>query len=209
MSAAGELTIYTDGAARGNPGPAAFAYVIKQPGAADIEVHGRLGKTTNNIAEYTALVRALQHARQLHARRVRVFSDSELMVRQLAGEYKVKHEGLRPLYEEASELRRDFDHVTIEHVRRAQNKHADRLCNEALDGEKASEARVGRRAKGGEQAVASPKSKTQERILDCLRAVASSWARGNPSDPRPEDVWDQLWSILEEEGAVRVPRVKR
>src|SRR5437868_1765974 len=100
------LTIYTDGAARGNPGPAAFAYVMRRPGAPDIEEKGCLGDSTNNVAEYTALVRALEHAQRLGARRLIVNSDSELMVKQMAGEYKVKHEGLRPLYEQAVALRK-------------------------------------------------------------------------------------------------------
>src|SRR5262245_3527425 len=101
MSETDVFTIHTDGAARGNPGPAAFAYPIERPGAPAIEVKGRLGETTNNVAEYTAVLRALEHARRLGARRVAVLSDSELMVNQMTGKYKVKHEGLRPLYEEA------------------------------------------------------------------------------------------------------------
>src|SRR4051812_13830594 len=92
--------IHTDGGSRGNPGPAAYAYVIERPGTPAIEVKAFLGRTTNNIAEYTGLVKALEHARALGARELVVHSDSELMVKQLRGEYKVKNEGLRPLYEE-------------------------------------------------------------------------------------------------------------
>jgi ribonuclease HI len=133
MSKSATVTIYTDGAARGNPGPAAFAYVIQREGAPAIEEKGCLGNATNNVAEYEALVRALEHAHRLGARRVQVFSDSELLVRQMAGQYQVKNEGLRPLYEEARELCRQFEAVTIRHIRRSQNGRADALCNEALD----------------------------------------------------------------------------
>jgi ribonuclease HI len=209
MTMPGDVTIYTDGAARGNPGPAAFAYLIHRDGAEDIEAKGRLGETTNNIAEYTALVKALEHARQLGARRVRLFSDSELLVRQMEGEYQVKNEGLRPLFEEAKALRRAFENVTIRHIRRSENSRADRLCNEALDGDKPRVARAGGRARTEQRPGAASKDKVRERILDCLRSVASVWAQGNPSKPRPEDVWEQLWSILEEEGAVRSAKLKR
>jgi ribonuclease HI len=130
------LTIYTDGASRGNPGEAAFAYVISRDGKPVIEKAECLGQMTNNQAEYTALVRALEHALELGPRhRVIVHSDSELMVKQMSGEYRVKNEELRGLYEQASALRQRFDGlVTIRHVRREQNKRADQLCNEALDG---------------------------------------------------------------------------
>src|SRR6266571_5110492 len=103
------LTIHTDGAARGNPGPAAYAYTIERAGEEPIEEAGLLGQTTNNQAEYTALVKALEHALELGTRlRVVVHSDSELMVKQLNGEYRVKNEDLRPLYEDAVELRGQF-----------------------------------------------------------------------------------------------------
>jgi ribonuclease HI len=206
MSESGTVTIYTDGAARGNPGPAAFAYVLQQDGAADVEVKGVLGTTTNNVAEYEALVRALEHARELGARRVRVYSDSELLVRQMRGEYQVKNEGLRSLFEEATALRRQFDAVAFEHVRRAQNSRADRLCNEALDGDRPARPRAKPRAKAA--AAPAAREAVREQAMDCLRAVAAAWARGNPNDPRPEDVWEQLWSILEEAGALRTARAK-
>src|SRR6266566_7182269 len=114
-----ELIIHTDGASRGNPGAAAFAYVIYRDGEPDIEEAGCLGEMTNNQAEYTALVRALEHALELGSEnRVIVHSDSELMVKQLNGEYRVKNEELRPLYEEAVRLRRRFRQpVTLRHVR--------------------------------------------------------------------------------------------
>src|SRR5262245_15118520 len=90
MSEPAPWTIYTDGASRANPGPAAFAYIIERPGESAIEEKGCLGDTTNNIAEYTALIRALEHAQRLGGRRLVINSDSELMVKQMLGAYKVK-----------------------------------------------------------------------------------------------------------------------
>ena len=138
MNKAEALTIHTDGAARGNPGPAAFAYVIDREGQPPIEEAGCLGKTTNNQAEYTTLVRALEHAARLGTRhRLIVHSDSELMVKQVRGEYKVKNDDLRGLWEEARELAAEFDGgVTLKHVRREANRRADQLCNDALDGKR-------------------------------------------------------------------------
>src|SRR5438874_2135799 len=117
------LTIHTDGASRGNPGEAAFAYVIRQNGQEPIEEAGYLGQITNNQAEYTALVRALEHALELGSHHsVIVHSDSELMVKQMRGEYRVKNADLRPLYEQARDLARQFSAgVTYRHVRREQN----------------------------------------------------------------------------------------
>ena len=126
------FTIHTDGGARGNPGPAAYAFVISRPGQTDVEQSGTLGNSTNNVAEYTALVKALERARELGARRILVQSDSELMVKQMTGEYRVKNEGLRPLYEEAKQLARAFDAVTFRHVRREHNSEANGLVNSAV-----------------------------------------------------------------------------
>src|SRR5262249_33366253 len=144
MAETAQLTINTDGASRGNPGAAAYAYVITRDGQLLVEEAGCLGELTNNQAEYTALVRALEHALQLGPdNRVIVHSDSELMVKQLNGEYPVKNEELRPLYEEAVRLRRQFKQpVAFRHVRREQNKRADELCNEALDSRKNVERRT-------------------------------------------------------------------
>jgi ribonuclease HI len=206
MSAPGVLRIHTDGAARGNPGPAAFSYVIERDDGPDIEEKGFLGSKTNNVAEYTALVKALEHAARLGARRLEVFTDSDLMVNQMNGSYKVKNEGLKPYWQQAQRLVREFEDVNISHVPREQNSRADRLCNEALDGAqgKASAAPRPRTA-----APAAPDARTdtvRAEAIDCLRTVAAAWARGNASDPRPEDVWEQLWTILEEGGVLRTAR---
>src|SRR5262249_36084033 len=147
MTESGSFPIHTHGAARGNPGPAASANTIEHDGDTDVEAKGRLGETTNNVAEYTAVVRALEHAKQLGASRVEVLSDSELMVNQMMGRYKVKNEGLRPLYEEARALCSAFKSVTFRHVRREENSRADRLCNQALDGAEGKAAPAGGRAR--------------------------------------------------------------
>lgn len=201
MSESAEMTIHTDGAARGNPGPAAYAFIIEQPGKSEVTEKSRLGETTNNVAEYTALVRALERARELGGKRVRIRSDSELMVKQMKGQYKVRHEGLLPLYEQAKKLVKQFDEVTFQHVRREENTRADRLCNEALDGE----AKAGR-PKAEKPRAAEKSDLVHDQAIQCLRTMASAWARGNPREPRPEDVWEQLWSILEEGAVLRAKK---
>ena len=209
MSDAHLLTIHTDGAARGNPGPAAYAYVIARDGQPAVEEHGCLGETTNNIAEYTALVRALERAQSLGGRRVVVLSDSELMVKQMRGDYKVKHDGLRPLYEQAQHLAASFDSVSYRHVRREQNKRADELCNQALDGAlgKKETKTPAKKPTGRAPARSAQLSQSaREEILDCLRSVACAWAAGNPNEPRPEEVWEQLWTILEDAGILKTTR---
>src|SRR6266849_9908041 len=100
--------VHIDGAARGNPGPAAFAFVIRHGDDPIVKENGCLGSTTNNLAEYTALVRALEHAARLGARRLLVHSDSELLVKQMNGEYRVKNDSLRELFDKAKELGRHF-----------------------------------------------------------------------------------------------------
>ncbi len=197
MADAPVLTIHTDGASRGNPGAAAFAYVIAQEGRPPIEEAGCLGEMTNNQAEYTALVRALERAAELGTHHhVVVHSDSELLVKQMQGEYRVKDPGLRALYERAVRLADRFEHaVHFVHVRRALNARADALCNQALDGKKKSAARAA--------PVAAAKTGVDEQAVACLAAAAAAWARGNPADPPPKMVWEQLWSILDEEGVLR------
>ncbi len=127
------LTINIDGAARGNPGPAAYAFVIARDGAPTLAEGGLLGSTTNNVAEYTALVRALERATELGARRLLIRSDSELLVKQMNGEYKVKNAALRDLSLQAARLAREIGKVSYTAVRREHNELADRLVNEALD----------------------------------------------------------------------------
>jgi ribonuclease HI len=187
------LTIHTDGASRGNPGASAYAYVIEN-GDETIEEAERLPDTTNNQAEYTALVKALEHALELGAdRAVRVFSDSELMVKQLRGEYRVKNEELRPLYEQALRLAARFaGGVVYSHVRRDQNRRADQLCNEALDGKRLPSVRG--LVASVKAAAPAPAPSLRAEAVACLRRAAAAWAAGAAA-PTPEQVWDELEAI--------------
>ena len=135
MTGAESVVIHTDGASRGNPGPASIGVVIAgQDGRVLVEFGEALQPTTNNVAEYTAVVRALERSAELQARRVRMMMDSQLVVRQLNGSYRVKHADMIPLYRRVLELIQKFESVTFEHVPREQNVEADRLANQALDG---------------------------------------------------------------------------
>jgi ribonuclease HI len=128
------IVTYIDGGARGNPGPAGYGVSIQSPdGDVIAELHGPLGIATNNVAEYNGLLAALQWAIDHDARRVRVRADSELLVKQMRGEYKVKNAGLQPLYVRARLLAAQLDDVRFEHVRRELNKEADRLSNVGMD----------------------------------------------------------------------------
>ena len=131
---ASHCVIYTDGGARGNPGPAAAgAVIIDDDGSVRAEISEYLGVATNNVAEYRALLLALACAAETGYRRIDVCMDSELIVRQLNGQYRVKDAKIVPLHAKARHLLRSFDEATITHVRREQNKEADRLVNAALD----------------------------------------------------------------------------
>src|SRR5579863_6145036 len=123
-----------DGASRGNPGPASYAVILRGPdGAPRFEVGKYIGRATNNVAEYYGLITALDYAAAQGIERLLVRSDSELLVRQMQGRYKVKSPDLRPLYERARKLANGFACFAIEHVRREQNSEADALANLALD----------------------------------------------------------------------------
>jgi ribonuclease HI len=124
-----------DGGARGNPGPAAVGAVVTSPDGGDplAEQGDYIGETTNNVAEYRAVLLGLKLARDLGAREVEVVNDSELVARQINGAYKVKHAGLKPLFLETMEALRGFDRWAVRNVRREANERADQLVNEALD----------------------------------------------------------------------------
>jgi len=133
-SGEGILEIFTDGASRGNPGPAAVGIVFhKKNGPALCEHSEAIGKATNNVAEYRAIVTALEHCKRWNARRVHVFMDSELIVRQIKGAYRVKSPDLRPLYQQVIFLTRAMKDFRVTHIPRAKNAHADALANRALD----------------------------------------------------------------------------
>jgi ribonuclease HI len=124
----------TDGGARGNPGPAAYGYVLETEDGAVLDARGEtIGVATNNVAEYRGLVAGLAKAVELGIDEVEVVSDSELLVKQMRGEYKVKNEALRELSLEAARLARQLKNVRYTAVRRAHNELADKLVNEALD----------------------------------------------------------------------------
>jgi formyltetrahydrofolate-dependent phosphoribosylglycinamide formyltransferase len=129
-----QVIVYTDGGSRGNPGLAAAGYVISDVSGRRLQARGvLLGETTNNVAEYTAVIRALEAARTLGADQVTVYSDSQLLVRQLDGRYKVKSTTIRPLFDEARSLLSQFSGWAVRHVTRDKNTEADRLVNQALD----------------------------------------------------------------------------
>ena len=127
-------TLWTDGGARGNPGPAAFAYVLESEDGTVLDAHGEaIGVATNNVAEYSALVAGLRRAAAVGVQELEVRSDSELMVKQMRGEYRVKNRDLQELFLDASRAARAVGSVAYTHVRREHNELADRLVNEALD----------------------------------------------------------------------------
>jgi ribonuclease HI len=128
------LIAYTDGGARGNPGPAAFGYVLKTPGGETVAAHGEyIGVTTNNQAEYKGILAAIRKARELGAETLEMRMDSELAVKQLTGEYRVKDQGLAMLYVLIHNEKIHLKKVSFKHVRREYNKEADAKVNEALD----------------------------------------------------------------------------
>jgi len=136
-----EIIARIDGAARGNPGPAAYGVVIGTTGGERLATLAkRLGQTTNNFAEYHALLAALEYTLQHRHLRLKVYSDSELLVRQMEGVYKVKSPDLKPLHERARALVAQLEAFTIQHVPRERNREADRLANQALDGAEGSAA---------------------------------------------------------------------
>ena len=129
-----EVVAYIDGGARGNPGPAGYGVRIEQPDGTLVEEFWEsIGVATNNVAEYRGLLAALEWARDHDLRDVRVRSDSQLLVQQMLGNYKVKHPGLRPLHAKARLLAHELGRVAFEHVPRESNTHADRLANAAMD----------------------------------------------------------------------------
>jgi ribonuclease HI len=130
----GKLTVNVDGGARGNPGPAAIGVVVRNEDGAVVEAVGEtIGRQTNNVAEYKALLRGIELASAHGATQVELVGDSELVVRQVEGRYKVKNADLKPLHARAKEMLSEFDNWEIRHVKRAQNADADALVNQALD----------------------------------------------------------------------------
>jgi len=130
-----KLVVHVDGGSRGNPGPAAAGAVLSTPEGEIVEREGELlGIATNNVAEYRALILGARRARELGATEVEIVNDSELIAKQVNGQYKVKHADMKPLYAEALDALRGFDRWVVRTVRREQNAEADALVNETLDG---------------------------------------------------------------------------
>ncbi|HEX6160801.1 MAG TPA: ribonuclease HI family protein [Thermoanaerobaculia bacterium] len=128
-----KVTAWIDGGARGNPGPAGYGVFMKTDGGEIIEIAGFLGRQTNNVAEYSGLLEALAVADAEGAKEVEIISDSELLVKQMLGVYKVRHPNLIPLHAKAKVMARKFSRFSIRHTLRAGNKDADRLANVAID----------------------------------------------------------------------------
>jgi ribonuclease HI len=172
-----------DGASRGNPGPASYAVIVRGPdGATCFEVGKYLGRATNNVAEYYGLITALDYAAAQGIDRLLVRSDSELLVRQMQGRYKVKSTDLRPLYERARKMANGLAHFAIEHVPRELNREADELANLALD---RTGSRSGGIAAPAAEAEAKPDRKP-DRKIDAKPAKSEASARGNPAQTRGE-----------------------
>lgn len=180
--------INIDGGSRGNPGPASYAVVLRRAGIPTIEECDALGTATNNVAEYTALLRALSLAKELGLRTLEIRSDSELLVKQMNGDYRVKNADLLGLFREAKQIAGTFHRVEIVHVRREQNKDADKLCNEALDG---------RPRPRGTKADELPERSilgdpAREKALAALARAAESWARHGLASPGIDDVLTEI-----------------
>src|SRR5438270_13968942 len=128
------LTLQFDGGSRGNPGPAGIGVVVSAADGTPLVTLGRfIGRATNNVAEYRALITAMEEAKKLGARKIIIRGDSELIIKQMRGEYRVKHPDMKQLYEEAQALLREFDQTKIEHNLRGKNVLADKLANLAMD----------------------------------------------------------------------------
>lgn len=210
-------TMHIDGASRGNPGKAAYAVVLARPGHPVVEEADTIGTATNNVAEYTALVEGLGLAAELGVKKLSVFSDSELMVKQMRGEYRVKSEELQELYREAKRLAAGFDAFAIAHVRREQNKRADEIGNEALDGRPRKRGQPPpppARERGDSTpppaGKAPPAAVTDAAVRDdaiaILLSAAQAWAAQGLGAVPVAAVWEQLWSVLEEGGVLRKKR---
>ena len=128
------LDIYIDGAAKGNPGPAGVGAVISRDGVVLKNISRHIGNTTNNVAEYSALIYALQEALILKADRLRIWTDSELLYKQIRGQYKVRHTNLKPLYEQIKHLISGLSEFEIHHISRNHNVGADKLASQAAKG---------------------------------------------------------------------------
>lgn len=179
-----QITLQFDGGSRGNPGPAGIGVVLAAADGTPILTLGRfIGRATNNYAEYVALITGLKEAMKLGVRKLMIRGDSELVVKQMTGEYKVRHPDLRPLYLEARDLLREFDHHKIEHNYRHKNELADKLANLAMD-RKADVTDVDDPAPRSGQAVGNAPPRTG---VSARPATASPLDEPSPVAPSPGD----------------------
>lgn len=190
-----------DGASRGNPGPASYAVVLRDPeGKIVLELAKNIGRETNNVAEYFALLAALDYATMHGIASLRIRSDSELLVRQMQGVYKVKSPDLKPLQERAAKIARQLQYFAIEHVRRELNKDADALANVALDAggtakiEKRATEHAPTTAPSAKVTSAEPEAAAQPKLLRALRA---RYLNGNLIPSQPLDLPDGTEVVLE------------
>ncbi len=191
------FTIHTDGGSRGNPGPSAYGYVIDRPGEDTLYESAFLGTSTNNIAEYTAVLKALEHAHELGAKHVLLLSDSELMVKQMKGVYQVRNANLLPIYQAVKAVASKIKKVEFRHIPRAENAEADRLCNETMDDHKNGYDKLPRDYQLPPEIRAKPapaKPSADEQAVALLHEVRAAWSQGK-SAPEPADVWKRLQAL--------------
>lgn len=175
-----------DGASRGNPGPASYALIMKDPaGKVIFQLGKKIGRETNNVAEYFALLAALDYAANHGIKGLRVRSDSELLVRQMQGRYKVKSSDLKPLHERASKLARQLEYFIIEHIPRELNRDADRLANLALDSAETSPSRDPVSHAAMPPAAKNRPSAPQGSRAQAARTIRALFVKGTlvPSEP--------------------------
>ncbi len=212
----GKVTVYTDGASRGNPGPAAASFVILHDDVPIVEYAEPIGNRTNNFAEYTAMIRALECCSKMGINKLRLHSDSELMVKQMRGEYKVKHADIIPLHDRASNLVAAIGRVEFAYVPRKENAEADRLGNEALDGKpRPLPSLDGFKLSDGDD---QPADKDEVPVpnaaqIAVLQRAYDSWSEGD-NGLKPADVWEELQKTLIAEsrlksGSARKPAATR
>ena len=191
-----------DGASRGNPGPASYGLIVRAPdGTKQLEIGKYLGRATNNVAEYYALISALDYAQAQGIERLLVRSDSELLVRQMQGRYKVKSPDLRPLYEHARKLAGRLAHFAIEHVPRERNSDADELANIALD---RTSSHGGHSAAAPTVAATSPSSAPEARAQRDTQRVRARYSGGalHPAKPlelAEGDIVELQWKKIDRE----------
>ncbi|MBI4465152.1 MAG: ribonuclease HI family protein [Acidobacteria bacterium] len=178
-----ELIAYIDGGSRGNPGPAGFGVVIQDAQGRTLETFsGFLGRATNNVAEYEALLAALEYASRQQSQSLKIYCDSELVTKQMQGLYRVQSPDLRPLHERARQLARHLSSFSIQHVPRAQNQLADRLANQAMDQQEASSGAphlsFSAVVEGGKLKPVMPLSGLEEGAEYDVRAVRQRAKRG-------------------------------